>query len=310
MFGIRGRKSVSLLTMIVAIACATTTATGDTMRQSINVDGTERDFLLHLPPTTRKTYPLVLVFHGGFGTPERIENKTGFDSIADREDFIVSYPRGLRRHWRDGRMEENFQGRGDDDVIFVKRLIAALERHYPIDPHRIYAVGLSNGGIFSYRLACELSDKIAAIASVSGSMGGAMPGHCHSVDPVSILHIYGTADSLVQQQGGPIAGGRMPGTVVSLNAVRKFWLRADHCNPASKSLTALPVLDPDDNTRVTLERYTECKGGSEIRFYRIAGGGHAWPGPEPDTRFLRRGPKSGNLDATQVIWDFFRHHQR
>src|SRR5262249_41242701 len=159
-----------------------------------------RPFVVHLPVRAPAGhYPLVVALHGGFGTPAEFERTSGLDAIADREGFAVLYPGGENHHWNDGR--DNQYMRPVDDVGVVRDLIEQMITKYPIDPDRVYVTGHSNGGDMAYRLGCELSDKLAAIAPVAGEIPSNIAGSCHPARPVSVIAIHGTADRL-----NPFAG--------------------------------------------------------------------------------------------------------
>jgi polyhydroxybutyrate depolymerase len=272
---------------------------------TLDVNGVTRHFLLHVPEDLPpgKRVPLVLVFHGGGGRASQMAGFTGFDAPADREQFIVAYPDGIGRHWNDGR------GRSQaDDVGFIRALLDELERSYPIDARRVYATGISNGGFFSNRLACELSDRIAAIASVAATMPEPLASECNPARPISVLYIQGTEDPLVPIDGGKIGfrRGRSLGHNISLADSVKFWRNVD-------GITSEPVVENlpqrvDDGTRVRREVWSGGKDHTEVVAYIIEGGGHAWPdGPQYLPKFIV-GRASENLDATRVIYSFFSRH--
>jgi polyhydroxybutyrate depolymerase len=273
--------------------------------RSIFVDGVTRHYLLHVPknlPPGRRV-PLVLVFHGGGSRAAVMPGFTGFDDLADCEQFIAAYPDGVGRQWNDGR------GRSSaDDVGFVRALLAELERTYPIDARRVYATGISNGGFFSNRLACDLSGRIAAIASVAATMPEPLAATCKPSHPVSVLYIRGTKDPLVPIDGGKIGfrRGRSLGRNISLAGSAKFWCQVD-------GITSAPVVDylPDrvnDGTHVRREIWPGGKDHTEVVVYIIEGGGHAWPsGLQYLPKFVI-GRASRNLDATGTIWRFFIQH--
>src|SRR5262249_25082621 len=139
--------------------------------------------------------------HGGGGHASSMPKFSGFDNLArdPHNLFIVAYPESLNKSWNDSRGLSPA-----DDVAFVRALIDRLEDELPVDPHRIYATGISNGGFFSNRLACDLSDKLAAIASVAATMPTTLPESCHPLRPISVLYMNGTKDPLVPIGGGPI----------------------------------------------------------------------------------------------------------
>ena len=203
-------------------------AAGDE-KHSINVDGLTRNYLLHVPDDLPqgKPAPLVLVFHGGGGHDWNMPGFTHFDDLADQENFVVAYPDASIGHWNDSRDLSTA-----DDVGFTRALIADVSRSHSINAHRIYATGISNGGFFSNRLACDLSDKIAAIASVAATMPKPLVAECKPSRPISVLYIQGTEDPLVAINGGKVGVARSHGENISLADSAKFWRENDRISSA------------------------------------------------------------------------------
>ena len=271
--------------------------------QTLNVNGVQRTYLVGVP-AKRSPMPLVLVFHGGGGRGRGMVRLTGFDDLADRYGFVVVYPDGLRRQWNDGRLPFN---NGADDVAFVSALIDRIAQDYPIDRKRVYATGMSNGAMFSQRLGCELADRIAAIAPVSGNMPSALAPTCRPARPVSVIEINGTDDPLVPFAGGNVISPRM-GTVLSSPDTVAFWAKVDGCRHDPTS-TALPAIAPPDGTSIVREVFGGCRAGTAVTFYRVNGGGHTWP---QGLQYLPRsiiGPASRQLDASDTIVRFFLAHE-
>lgn len=157
--------------------------------------------------------PLVLVFHGGGGHPATMPNFTHFDSLADHKKFLVAYPESFNKSWNDTRGLSPA-----DDVGFIRALIAELQRTHNTDPKRTYAAGISNGGFFSNRLACDLTDKLAAIAAVAATMPETLVPVCKPSVPISVMLIHGSKDPLVHIDGGPVLRDR--GVAISLAQAR------------------------------------------------------------------------------------------
>jgi polyhydroxybutyrate depolymerase len=267
----------------------------------ITIGGRQRWGLVHVPKSLSadKLAPLVLVFHGGGGHARNMPNFTGFDDLADEQGFLVAYPESFNKNWNDTRGMS-----GADDVSFVQAFIVELERLYKIDPKRIYATGISNGGFFSTRLACDSADTFAAVASVAATMPETLLPVCKPSRPVSVLFMHGTKDPLVPINGGAIARSR--GRAVSLADAAKFWRDFDQTSakPAAEDL-------PDqahDATKVHRDAYGGGKQETEVVVYTIENAGHTWPGGTQYLPSFIVGKVSQNLDATQVIWDFFQKH--
>jgi polyhydroxybutyrate depolymerase len=275
-------------------------------RQFLVHDGIERSYVVRLPPghpRAGERLPLVLVLHGGGGNAAITETMTGFTAKARAEGFIVVYPEGTGRRegmlltWNAKHCCGHAMENAVDDVGFIRDILDRLSARYPIDSSRIYVTGMSNGAMMAHRLGIELSDRFAAIATVVGTLFGDEPTPAH---PVSALMINGMLDQNVPHAGGP-PGGRFSSSwdgTPTLPSIRQasFWASADRC--------ATGVESRDRNGVVHLKY--PCPNGKAVESYLIADSGHAWPGGE---RGSRRGDKpSTALDATDVIWDFFRAH--
>lgn len=278
-------------------------APADDRQEHLNVGGVDRTYFLHIPESVAKSgsLPLVLVFHGGGGHASTMPNFTHFDTIADCERFLVAYPESFNKSWNDTRGLSPA-----DDVGFIRALIAELQRSHHVDPKRIYAAGISNGGFFSNRLACDLTDKLAAIASVAATMPETLVPVCKPSAPISVMYIHGTKDPLVHIDGGPVLRDR--GVAISLAQAQEFWREWDGTSSA-----AAVENRPDqahDGTSVHREAYGGGKQGTEVVVYTIEGGGHTWPGGPQYLPVFLVGKASHNLDATEAIWGFFKKHNR
>lgn len=268
--------------------------------RTLRVHGIERSYFLFVPSSYRAgtPAPLVLVFHGAGGRGRRMAPHTGFDRLAEREGFVAVYPDGLGRRWNDGRGI----AAGHDDVGFVRALLDTLGRELRLDSTRVYATGISNGAMFSYRLACDLPGVFAAIAPVAGAMPGGFTERCATTRPVSVLAIQGTRDPLLPYTGG-VAGGR--GSVLSAPESVAFWARVDGCDAPPETASSIDRVR--DGTRVELTTYGGCREGGSVALYTIHGGGHTWPGGPAVGRSVGR--VSRELDATAAIWEFFTRHR-
>lgn len=277
-------------------------------RQTLMHNGIRRGYVVRAPADAARRserLPLVLVLHGGGGNAANAEAMTGFTDKARREGFIVVYPEGTSRGvlglltWNAGHCCGYAMENRVNDVAFVSALLDKLARDYPVDPRRIYATGMSNGGMMTHRLGIELSDRFAAIAPVVATLFGdeVQPKH-----PVSALFINGMLDKSVPPDGGA-PGGRFDGAWDGTPAKpaleqAAYWARADACS-------ADPVRDDKGPFVVWRHR---CGGGKAVELYLVKDNGHAWPGGQPGSA---RGDKpSAALNATDVIWDFFKAQTR
>lgn len=287
--------------------------------QVFEFGGMKRTYLLHVPSCYKKgiPIPLVLDFHGGGGTGEAAEMQSGLSKKAEEACFIVIYPEGVSiigdpgrfQYWNAGHLADPAVTPKVDDVGFVSALLDKLEQEYSIDQKRIYSTGISQGAWMSYRLACELSDKIAAIAPITG---GIMIENCKPQHPVSIIHFHGTADPGWPYNGGNACftkGYRPP----AFEAVSKF-IALNQCIAVPKTTY--------QNGEVTCNTYSSCAESSEIIFCTIQEGGHTWPGgysfpveqvlPWDKDCALGKGRGVGkvtqDISATDAMWEFFKRH--
>jgi polyhydroxybutyrate depolymerase len=268
---------------------------------TITVDQTERSYVLHVPRNVKAPTALVIVLHGGGGSAKSAIAQTGFNAEADRRGFIAAYPEGTARSrfhtWNAGACCGVAVERGMDDVGFIRAMVAEIGKRHPLDPKRIYATGLSNGGMMAYRLGCEASDLLAAIAPVSAVV---MVAPCEPSFPVSVLHIHGAADRNV-----PIAGGVGEKSIVKISyppVERSIALWAGYDDCGNDPIVSSPAPD------VTLRSYPRCSPGIAVDYYVIEGGTHAWPGGKRLAKFLDA--PSNALDATPLIWQFFAAHPK
>ncbi len=209
--------------------------TGD-KRGVLRVDGRQRTYGLHVPSNYdgAKVVPLVLALHGRLGTGSGEERLAHLDKVSEEHGFLVVYPDGLERSWADGRGRTPSDRKGVDDVKFLSMVIDQVQRQYKLDPARIYATGMSNGGFMSGRLACELSGRIAAVAIVGASLSEKVSAKCHPVKPISVLVLQGTEDPLVPIQGGTLGRNGAGGVVLSHDAAVAKFVELDHCGADAK----------------------------------------------------------------------------
>ena len=291
---------------------------GSDQRASLMHDNLKRTFKIHIPKSFDKSSksPLVIALHGRGGNGESMILITlkGFNKLADKDGFIVVYPDGIELNWNDGRMDEEANDRAHreniDDVGFISDLIDLMIKDYNADPKRVYVTGISNGAILSYRLACELSQKITAIAPVDGNIPYMLISECSPSGPVSVLAINNINDPLVPFYGGEIQGRIKKvklGKVLSTSESVGFWVKRNNCSELPV-VTEEPDRDPKDGTRVKSTRYLNDNDGTEVILYAVDGGGHTWPGGFQYLPAWIIGKTSRDIDANEVIWSFFRRH--
>ncbi len=286
-------------------------------------NGRERTYFLYLPGaySDSASLPLVIALHGGGGSAKKwpAYTNSGFERLAEKEPFILVYPEGLRGNWNDEReYPASYAHTHDiDDVGFLIALIDYLLDTYSIDRSRVYVTGASNGGMMAHYLAAMASDRIAAIATVISTMPRNLIGRLNPDEPVSVLMINGTDDPLVPWGGGPVKfGKRVNGYVTSVEDTVKFWVDKNKCNPGPM-VSELPDRDRSDGTVVSKTAYSGGRQNTEVVLYTVHNGGHTWPSFEDKGSFLRKilvsrlvGRKSRDIDACEVVWNFFRTHPK
>ncbi|RAY11282.1 polyhydroxybutyrate depolymerase [Actinomadura craniellae] len=306
-------RFLARLLLAGALACAACTPGGDAERTSpgqdpwrqgtgtsshtITVDGRERAFLLYRPANLPAPAPLVVMLHGALGSARQAERSYGWNAQADQGRFLVAYPDGTNRTWAVGDGCCGGAGRsGVDDVAFVTRMVAEIGRRIPVDRSRVYASGMSNGGMLAYRLACT-TDVFAAYGPVAATL----LGPCPDPAPTSLIHVHGTADRRVRYDGAPSEGlVKVDGQAVEPLTAR--WSKTGRC--------ARPQVTRRGDVTTTA---ASCPDGHAVHLIAVRGAGHQWPGSQPNTpaqERLRADPPSRALDATAAIWAFFATHPK
>ncbi len=266
--------------------------------------GQKREYLLYVPKNydRAKAMPLVISLHAAALWPAAQMETSQWNKAADEHGFIVVYPSGttlgrngtgvLPKVWL---MEPEATLMAD--VHFISELIDTLEAAYNIDPTMIYANGLSNGGGMAFALSCTLSDRIAAVGTVAAAQ--ALPwSWCVDPRPVPMIAFHGTGDRLVPYDGAP-PSLLNPRPFPSVSTWAGNWARRNRCgeNPIDSAVA----------TDVTRLEYANCAGNAAVVLYTVRGGGHSWPGGKPLPEWIA-GPTSHSIDATRLMWAFFREH--
>ncbi|WP_457419202.1 extracellular catalytic domain type 1 short-chain-length polyhydroxyalkanoate depolymerase [Roseateles sp. P5_E7] len=278
--------------------------------QEMQVQG--RKVLVHLPTgyDPARPAPLVLAFHGGGGHAEYMadDEKYGLQKKADAAGFLVAFPNGYSKPpggrfatWNAGGCCGDARDKGSDDVAFARATVKAIQARYAIDAGRVFATGMSNGGMLSHRLACEAADVFRAVASVAGTDATT---NCTPSRPIAVLHIHARDDDHVLFNGGAGPNAfRDESKVMAFISVPETisrWVQRDRCTaPPQRTL---------DKPGATCEAYSGCAGGVSVQLCVTEAGGHSWPGAQS----VRRGKEAASkaLDANDEIWRFFEQASR
>ena len=310
----RAQSGLVLAGIMLALAAGCASAGGNDLgpgdtRYELKSGGRERSFVVHEPAGgLKKPAALVIALHGGGGNAHTNAQQTHFNDESDRNGFLVVHPNGTGESrpllnamgkgflftWNAGTCCGYARDQGMDDVGFIRSMIGAIRGKYAIDPKRIYATGISNGGMLSYRLACEASDLIAAIGVVSGAQ---TVSNCRPAQPVSVVHFHGTADQNVPLLGGvgPKGYDKAPKPPV-MDAIN-FWAKFDGA-----------VDKPQSSSSGGLRKDVYHGTRGDVVLYVITGGGHSWPGGERMMAALD--PPATEISATPTIWQFFAAHPK
>lgn len=282
-----------LLAVLLAAAFLTANRTNGTLVSG----GEKRAYLLYVPESYNpaRPAPLVISIQGFAEWPAHQAQISRWNRLADEQGIIMVYPSGtgFPLRWRTfGKSASDTDPR--QDIQFISDLIDRLEREYNIDPARIYANGLSNGGGMSFVLSCELSDRIAAVGMVAGAYMYPWES-CQPARPVPAVLFHGTADPVVPYLGGPSHSFDLP--FPSIPEWAAEYARRNGCAASPQEIA------PTGAVRGL--RWKDC--AADVVFFTIDGGGHTWPGGEPLPEFIT-GPTSPDIDATRVMWEFFSAH--
>jgi polyhydroxybutyrate depolymerase len=289
----------------------------------------DRPYDVHIPArcVASDIFPVILAMHGGGGNSGGMARLTCPDgdvaspkclnALAEQSGFVVVYPNGTSspllpavRTFNAGGGSDGYAcisgeacHNGVDEVAYFAALLEDLPAVVNIQTDRVFAVGISNGGAMSHRLACQLSDKIAAIASVGAADQYAATAECSPVRPVSVMQIHGDLDAFWPFAGG--VGTGMDGNAVAASVSIDGWLAKDGCS-STPQISLLPDLDASDGTHTEEYLYSECASGAQVILLKVIGGGHTWPlGYSSWAGF---GTVSHDFSANEVMLAFFSSH--
>ena len=267
-------------------ACITLATQAQSIEDSLLIDGSYRTFRVHTPPgfSVAEHLPLVFNLHGLTSNGEQQEAYSEMNGVADVERFVVVYPDGVNNSWN--------LGLGTvDEYSFFTGMTDLLEATHNINTDRVYSCGMSQGGYMSFVLACSMYDRIAAIASVAGSMAPGLSVVCAPTRPVPVMMIHGTADGIVPYTGG-LQNDAIPDVI-------DFWLQYDNCD-VTPVITPIPDIVLVDFCTADRQDHNNGDASSQVSLITINDGGHTWPGAS-----IPIGVTNQDFEASQVIWDFF-----
>lgn len=273
--------------------------------------GRERSYRLRIPKghNLGEAPPLVLALHGGNGDMDQIcELKGGLPDLFDEEIFLLLCPQGVERHWNDGRATDRHLAIRErvDDVGFLLGLIDEVAQEYGVDEERVYVTGASNGGMMTYRMACESPETFSAAAAVIANLPADLA--CEPQSPVPILIMNGTEDPLMPYEGGQVRFlWQELGRVLPTEETARRWAELNGCDP-ERIQEELPEVDPEDGTSIVRTRYEGCQGESGVVLYTVVGGGHTWPGGARYAGERIIGPVSEEGHMGEIVWEFFQRH--
>ena len=297
------RRQVRRAVLGALLVVASCGAGAETIERQVRVGTAQRSYEVDVPARGdgAPALPVVIVFHGGGGSADSVRRQTRMSAKGAAEGFIVVYPQGSGgiagrlRTWNAGTCCGRAMQQRVDEVAFVAALLDDLHATVAIDGARVYATGISNGGLMAYEVACALADRVAAIAVVAGEMTAL--DRCRPSRPVPVLVIHGSADRNLPIDGGIGVKAFAVHEVRSVAAAVEFWRRHDGCGEGARR-------ELDGSLRRT--SYSSCSAGSEVELITIEGAGHSWPRGDRLAGFLD--PPSPALDATAEIWRFFARH--
>ena len=283
-----------ILLVFMAISFVNYSQQGTTITDSIMHDGAYRSYIIYIPVSYNASTaaPLVFNFHGRGSNAIQQYYYGDFREIADTAGFLVVHPEGTvyqgGTHWNVG----GFVGGSTiDDVGFTEALLDTLINQYNINQARIYSTGMSNGGYMSFHLACELSSRITAVASVTGSMTPYTYSMCNPLHPTPVLQVHGTLDATVPYNGDT--------WTQSIDEVLTYWSGHNQCD-TNPTISDIPNSNPLDQSTVKKYVYNNGLYGSTVEHFKVIGGGHTWPG----FSFGIAGTNY-DMDASIEIWRFF-----
>lgn len=292
-----------LVTAVLLLTLINSASAGLSTVKKIHIDGTERNYALYTPAQTPRF--LLTVLHGGHGSGKSVARLTDFYDLAEKHRILIVFPDSAGNHWNDGRSTTN---NGQDDVEFLSLLSQRLAHDYGISSNQRFLIGISNGGMMAYRVACESAGSFDAISAVIANLPVAQMTQCDAYPPPDLLIILGTADPLMPWDGGEVRKSRFSGNGGKVNSAEntfEFWKQQYRCT-APIQRTPLPDSNLHDNSHGIRWQAADCREDTRLELIELVNAGHTWPGKQPGW-LMRKivGSANMDLDAREVIIDFF-----
>jgi polyhydroxybutyrate depolymerase len=291
---------MKILIHLLVLLCVSTSALAQ-VKSLIHKDE-KRKYLVYTPASygsqPDQRYPVVFNFHGGGMTMAEQMLYTQMNKAAERHQFIVVYPTGIKQDWNVGFGMSYLEG--PDDIGFTEALLAKLKQDFRIDSQRVYATGLSRGGFFALRVAAELPHLFAAVASVGAPMPEPVIRHHVKPGKVGMMLIHGTADQVVAYGGKPTG-------YLSAEATYSYWLKQNGIGAAAANPR---LIDADAGDGTELTHLEQGNGAQSVALVTIRDGGHTWPGADAFNVGLPIGKTSRDIDGNEVIWQFLGKHRK
>ncbi len=295
--------------VLLLIAGSVHAQDGDLAAGTLTFESLTRAYFIHVPDDLETPAPLVIALHPRFGDGESMAAYTDFNTIADREGFIVAYPNAVSGEWNFVRDIPGYST-AHDDTAFLNALVDHLAADHAIDMTRVYLAGFSNGGFMAERVACEDPARFAAFATVAAAGFGGMFEVCMEPGDFTapMLLMHGTADRNIPWEGTPVRReGQTIYITYPVGETLGYWAAVNGCSPDAET-TDVPQLGMSPGTSVRVVAL-DCPENAQVVVYGIVGGGHAWPRTD-QIDLPEQGAVNRDIDAAAEIWKFFEQHSR
>ena len=303
-------QKIAAVAFVSALLLCRPAVAAEPVKETMTFAGMQRQYTLYTPDNLPPRAGLIIAMHGYSSSAQNIMAYSGLNALADEHGFVVAYPQGTEDQNGNAFFNVGYAFHAEsnvDDVAYIRALVGRLLGDERIDPLRVYATGMSNGGDMSYLLACEAADLFRAVAPVAGTMMTAKAAACTPSRAISVLSINGSADNVTRYAGDPDNEDGW-GPYLSVDKIVNLWVGLTSVEQSSST-----VIDFSADYSISFDRYTADSGSPELLHYRVEGGGHDWPGARFAWWDLRRllsvyamgfGEHS-SFDSSDVIVKFF-----